>query len=463
MRRSSLVPALFACAISMVWLNQGMKHSEAQDQAEAIAHSFHRAIDGARYVGILLYMRSRDEEIYYAVASAIRGLPYDHERLVDRGRGTPPSFDRTLPPEDGHWHRPYKEIPVEYNAALLPFVLFPSFLAGTDFATYARAFSFLMAALLLGAAVLAIRAQPSRGERERWVAMAWMLLGLGSLAVQRLDAVAAFLLALTLWAAAERRPRAMGFALGFATATKFLPVLLIAPLIAADKEAWALPKVRRRAVLAFVVTAAIGFAPMLFPPDSLLEVLRYHSQRGLEVEATSAVVVETWRLLAGTAVPATFSYGSFNMDGETGTLLARLATPITLILMTALTVMLARAPAPRDDTARRDRLALALLAGLSILWLSAKVFSPQYLTWGMPLVLAVSGELGKRLTWLFFAVLTATQIVLCGLFVLVVQITPVGQVSLCVRLGLLVAFAVVVVRGLGLAIPRPKAAAALDA
>jgi hypothetical protein len=460
MRRSSLLPFLVACAISMVWLNQGMKHSKAEERVAAIADPLHHPLDLARYVGILLYMRSRDEDIYHAVASAMRGLPYDHERLFDRGTGTPAAFDRAPPQEDGHWHRPYTEVPVEYNAALLPFVVLPSFLAGTDFATYGRVFSALMAALLLGAAALAIRAQPSRSTRERWVALGWMLLGLGSLAVQRLDAVAAFLLALALWAAAERRPKALGAALGLATAAKFLPVLFLGPLIAADKEAWVTPRARWRAALAFAVTAAIGLAPMLFPPDTLLQVLRYHSDRGLQVESTSAVLFETWRLFAGTAVPATFSYGSFNMDGATATLLARLSTPITLILLATLTVKIARAPAPVDDTARRDRLALALLTALCALWLSAKVFSPQYLTWGMPLVLAVSGKLGERLTWLFFAVLVATQTCLCGLYVYVVRITPLGQASLWLRLGLLTAFAVVAVRGLG-AFPRRDAPATL--
>jgi hypothetical protein len=463
MRRATRLPFLVACAIAMIWLNQGMKHSQALDRVAAIADPLHHPLEGVRYVGILLYMRSRDEEIYYAVASAIRGLPYDHERLFDRGSGTPASFDRAPPKEDGRWHRPYTEVPIEYNAALLPFVLLPSFFAGTDFATYARIFSVLMAALLLGAAALAIRAQPSRDARERWIAMAWMLLGLGSLAVQRLDAVTAFLVALTLWAAAERRPAALGAALGLATATKLLPVLFLAPLIAADKEAWTKPKTRVRAAVAFAAIATIGFAPMLLPVDGLLGVLRYHSERGLQVESASAVLLETWRLLEGTAVPAIFSYGSFNVEGTAATVLARLSTPIMLVMIAALTVALARAPAARDDAARRDRLALALLAALCVLWLSAKVFSPQYLTWGMALVLAVSGKLGKRLTWLFFAVLLATQVVLCGLYVLVVQITPVGQASLCLRLGLLVVFTIVVVRGFLTATPRADAPALLDA
>jgi hypothetical protein len=94
MQRSSRIPFLVACAIAMAWLNQGMKHSEAQAKAESLSSPFRGPLDVARYFRVLVYMRSRDEEIYYAVASAMRGLPYDRERLFDRGVGTPASFDR---------------------------------------------------------------------------------------------------------------------------------------------------------------------------------------------------------------------------------------------------------------------------------------------------------------------------------------------------------------------------------
>jgi hypothetical protein len=111
--------------------------------------------------------------------------------------------------------------------------------------------------------------------------------------------------------------------------------------------------------------------------------------------------------------------------------------------MAALAIWLARAPQPHEKAARRDRLALALLAGLSGLWLSSKVFSPQYLTWAMPIVLAVSGKRGRTLTWLLFATMAVTQIYLTGYYGEVIHRSVVGVGSLLVRLLLLGAFAAV--------------------
>jgi hypothetical protein len=126
-----------------------------------------------------------------------------------------------------------------------------------------------------------------------------------------------------------------------------------------------------------------------------------------------------------------------------------MATPVTLLMMGGVAVVFARAAEPKDDIARRDRLALVLLAGVTALWLSAKVFSPQYLTWAMPLVLGVSGKRGRTLTWLLFLIYWITQYEMTGDYGNIMQQRPLGVLTLLVRLPLIVAFGVVAVRGLG--------------
>lgn len=445
-RLLSLLPFAVCAFLALVWLNQG--DSKARNDAVRVAHDTDpvaHPLPQVRHTLMDLYERAWDEEIYFAMASAMRGLPYDHERLSNRGDGTPPSF-RRAPPEDGHWHAPYAEVPLEYPAAMLPFVLLPSFLAGTSFTVFTRVFGALMGALLLAAAALGIRAQPERGTGERWWAMALMLAAQGSLAIQRLDAVLALLLAWTLWAAAERRQGQVGTALGLATATKLLPVLL-APLVwAADRFAWGSAASRRRGAIGFAVAMAIGFAPMLLAPRAVLDVLRYHGMRGLQVESSYAVLLGAWELVTGTAVPSTLSYGSWNLAGPAATFFARVSTPITLAVLALLTVRLARSPEPEHEVARRDRLALALLAGVTTLWLTAKVFSPQYLTWAMPLVLAVSGTRGIKLTWLLAVVMLLTQIYMRSYYDQVIHLTPLAVGTLLVRLALLGLFATLILK-----------------
>ena len=279
--------------------------------------------------------------------------------------------------------------------------------------------------------------------------LALLLLAQGSLAIQRLDAVPALLLAATLWAATSRKPALTGLALGLATATKLFPVLLVPLVVAADLEAWRERRVALRGALAFAAAVLVGFAPMLFPPDALIDVLRYHAARGLHVESTGGALLALGRLLLGSARGATLSYGSYNLDGSAPDVVAMLATPLMLLLLLGAAVRLARAPQEDNETARRDRIALALLAGLAVLWLSAKTFSPQYLTWAIPLVLAVSGSRGKKLRWLLFFILTVTQVYMRGFYGQLIAGTPVGVGFVLLRLPLLVLFLLVALRSEG--------------
>jgi hypothetical protein len=446
------LPLAVAAVVAAGWLNQGRSLAETEAiAAEIAADGGGHAADRARYPLLFLYRRSQDEELYFADARAIRGLPYDRARLVDRGE----THLSRAPAADGRWHRPYAEVSLEYPSAMLPFMLLPSFVAA-DFTAFARVFGALMAACLVGAAWLAIHAGPGLDAREArakgWTFVA-LLLAQGGLAVQRLDAVPALFLAWALWAVAGRRPAQAGVAMGLATATKLVPVLLVAPLVAADGGWWRGRRTWTRALLGLAVAGGIAFAPMVFPPDGLVEVLAYHAGRGLHVESTWGALLGAWRLAAGNAAPTSLSFGSYNFgDAGAAALFARLAMPATLAGIALLSVVLARsagkgAGADREEGGRRDRAALALLAGLAVLWLTAKVFSPQYLTWAMPLVLAVSGARGRALAWLLGAAMLVSQIYLRGYYDYVYELRPLGVVTLLVRLGVLVAFAAVALRG----------------
>ena len=443
MRRSAVIPFVVACLIAFGWDNQGI--SSARVDARLAELDPHSATDRVRGAVLNLFRRSNDEAIYYAVANATRGLPYDFH-LTFRGESMPGWFSKS-PPPDGRWHAPYTEVPTEYPIANLPVILLPSF-GATGFEGYAFRLGLLMASLLIAAAALAIRAQPGRDVGERWWSMAALLFAQGGLAVQRLDALTAFLLAWTLWAAAERRHATTGVALGLATGVKLLPSLLVPPLALADREAWRTRPARLRGALGFAFAVSMTLGPMLLIPGALSQVLRYHNARGLHVESTFATLLGIWRLLTGTSAAATLSFGSFNLDGPTASGLARVCMPMMVLSFAGLALGLLRAEEPGDDVSRRDRLALTLLAGVAALWLSAKVFSPQYLTWAIPLVLAVSGARGRRLTVLLFAILLVTQIYQCGHYETVIAQTALGIGSLALRLALIVAFTVMVAGGL---------------
>ncbi len=441
------LPFAVACLLACVWLNQGRSLADTDAlAAEIAANPEAHALDRARFPLLFLYRRSNDEELYFNVANAIRGVPYDRVMMTGQRAAGPESF-RRMPETDGRWHRPYVEVPLEYPAVMLPFVILPDLLAGESFDRFAKLFGLLMSACLLAAAAFAIRAQPWRASplraRQAWWMIAALFLAQGGLAIQRLDAVPALFLAIALWAAAKRRPATLGVAMGLAIAAKFVPALLLPPLLCADRATWRSPRALGRLVAGLAASCALGLAPMLFPPDALAEVLRYHAQRGLHVESTYGTLLGLYRLACGTATPSTLSFGSYNLDGAAADTLAKLALPLMAVGVGAVALHAWRAPAPADDRARADRLVSTLLATLAVLWLTAKVFSPQYMTWAIALAPALSGRRGCLAFALLAASMAVTQLYLRGYYDFVADQRALGVLTLVLRLATLGALLVV--------------------
>jgi hypothetical protein len=192
----------------------------------------------------------------------------------------------------------------------------------------------------------------------------------------------------------------------------------------------------------------LGFVPMaMLSPDALADVLRYHSVRGLHIESTYGALIAIVDAVGGHAPGATLSFGSFNLDGPLPAALARASSFFLVASLAALTFGIARAPAT-DDRGRADRIALALLGGVGCVWLFGKVFSPQYMTWAIPLVLAVSAPLGKKLTWALVAAMAVSQLYLRGFYDYVTSEHALGVATLALRLSILVVMAFLIVRGL---------------
>lgn len=447
-----------AAFVACVWLNQsvgGKDWEELRDRVFA-APSAH-PVQVARYPFVFLYRRSADERLYYEAAGAMLGAPYDAEVLrTMRGR-LPPSFDVPLPPSDGRWHAPFREVPMEYPPLLLPFVLGPRALV-TSFEGFGYVFGGLMGVCLAIAIALGLDAARRVGEgaegvrRRAWLATA-LLLAQGALAIQRLDAVTTLALALGVHAAIRRRPAAAGFWVGLAGATKIVPILALPALVLADRDAYRTRAAKAQLALGAAAALALGFVPMaLLSPHALPDMLGYHAARGLHCESTLGVLVSLGRLLASARAAATPSFGSMNLEGALPDLLAKLTGPLMLgaALFVAWRARSAAAHGP-------ERVALAVTMALAALWLTGKVLSPQYFTWAIPLVLAVPGKTGTRLAWALVAVTGVTQLYLRGYYDLVAEGAWIGVLSVAARQAILALVAVRGVRSLGLRPSEPRA------
>lgn len=429
--------------IALVWLNQsvgGKDWDELRDHTSAAPF-----FDRIRYPIMFLYRRSGDEAIYYETASATLGLPYDTSVLAQRG-------DSPLPlvatPVDGRLHVPYAEVPFEYPPPNVPFVVLPRLLV-KSFATYAYLFGAVMGLLLVAATAMAARlgAKDERDEAQRILAVGLLLIAHGAIAVQRLDAIVALLVVLMVRAAIRGDDRSLGFWGGLIGAAKLVPFLLLPVLVITSgiRDARRLAGVALGASLGL----ALGLGPMIvLGRESLPLLLTYHSARGLHVESTFGVLYGAAKAVFGVREASTMDYGSFNFHGPFSRVLARSALAVTVTLV-ALVGYAAHRGRKAEPDVRTERLVLATLATLTALWLGGKVFSPQYLTWAIPLAVATPGRRWRQVALGLGLVLLLSQLYLRGFYDHVYNQWPAGVATMLVRLAVLAALFAVAVRRLG--------------
>jgi hypothetical protein len=444
-----------AALVALVWINQGVADRPQGPGDRAVVTSVTPALQAIRAPLVILYRRGTDVRLYYELANLMLGRPSDPDFVVRQRGYVPARLSRvSFPPADGRWHAPYAEVPLEYPVLAVPFLLAPRLLAsGLD--AYGFVFGALMGLCLIGAGLAALDAAREAGvDADGLRQRAWLLSGLllaqGTVAVQRLDAVAALWIALAMRAAVRRRPIELGVWAALATATKILPVFLLPVQLAADARFWG-PRALRRLGVAFTVTVMAGFLPMfVFSGHALADVIRYHSLRGLQCESTLGILLAGAHCITGNVAPAVLSFGSDNLQGHAADRLAALCGPLSVGGSLGMAWVVGRS-SWRDGAAGGQgpaRVASATFATLVVLWLSGKVFSPQFLTWGIPVVLAIPGLLGIRIAWLFVGVAALTQLYLCGHYELVRDGNALGLLNVAARQALLAATGYLAARGL---------------
>lgn len=434
------VALAFTTFVAIVWLNQGISLRAWKERGSRS----HGALAAVRAPFDFLYRRALDEEMYFATASATFGQTYDKSVFGIRGETPLPPVDV---PADGRFHAPYLEVPFEYPPPNVPFVLLPR-LIGDTFERYARLFGALMGALLVGAASLAagIASPNDPAERGRRIAVfGLLLLAHGALAIQRLDAIVALMLVLLVRAAIRGDDRSVGFWAGLVGATKIVPIVVAAAVVVAGG---ARPERLKRAGLGAAIGLLVGIGPMLvLAPDSMRLMLRYHGERGLHVESTLGVLYGATKAALGMREATVLDYGSFNFHGSVADVLAK-GSPLLLALLVGVVLHAAyvasrgtlRESGGRGSSVLTKRVVLAALAATVALFLGGKVFSPQYLTWALPLVIAVPDKSWRRVAFAYGVVLVLTQLYYRGYYDHVYLQRPLGVVTVVARLAVLTLF-----------------------
>ncbi len=310
----------------------------------------------------------------------------------DKAAGPDPDDPRETPPRRPDRPLvPYRDFSVEYPPGFFLLVLPPALL-GLDLDGYRLAFSCLMALLLTAALLAAVRiarllrlpAAPSP------VAVATLLgLLLGTIAVRRFDAIVSLSLCLFLDGCLRRKPVLSGLALGVGLVTKIVPLLVI-PVALVH---WGgLRRWREMAVAALVTTLVVlvvGLPFFLAVGEHLLDLMRYHAKRPLEVESTGAALLTIGRIFDPGSAWEVEAYGFYNVVGPADRFLLPLADLAPLVAtagIAAWSLVQTRAALRGADGERvcSEVLVRASCATLAASMTLGKVFSAQYLVWLLP-------------------------------------------------------------------------------
>jgi hypothetical protein len=295
---------------------------------------------------------------------------------------------------------PYADYVVAYPPGALFVFLAALFPSGGEPWRYHLWFELEMMAFdalaLLVVLVWAGRRWPGDGLRRALALASYLAFGgvLANVLYARFDLVPAALAAAALLCALELAyVRAGGFLLGLAVAAKLWPVVL-APLIVAIAYRRAGVRSVPATGVAILAGIALPVVPLLWQagPASFAW-LDYMRDRSIQLESTWAATALLLDRLGLAATVNTHDHGTVHLAGRLPAVMAALTTPVSIALV-ALPLVRVWAALPTgafDDRARSLvlRAATAMIVGTLV---GAKILSPQFLIWALPLVAVVAAD-----------------------------------------------------------------------
>jgi len=369
---------------------------------------------------------------YLAYSNATLGRPFQAHYVrplegwtgpePEHGAGGDPADPEQTPPRRvGRPLVPYQDFSVEYPPGFF-LVALPPALPGFGLDGYRLVFSCFMALLLTAALLSAIRigrVLRPRLSPEAVAVAALLALVLGTIAVRRFDAVVALSLCLFLDGCVRRKPVLSGLGLGLGVVTKIVPVLVVPVAVIhwASLRRWRELGVAALVAAGVVVLVAGPF--LLVAGERVLDLVRYHSERPLEVESTGAALLTIGRFFDPGSAWRVSAYGFDNVVGPADRFLlplAGLAPLLATAIIAAWGVVRTREALRGADGVRLagEVLVRGACATLAASMALGKVFSAQYLTWLLPIgALVCVLDLGRRrrtALWLLGGAMLLTQL-----------------------------------------------------
>jgi hypothetical protein len=345
--------------------------------------------------------------LLFAVLLTLIFFPLFHFLYKMQYSGTPLYLDfasRVL-----HGSLPYRDFSLEYPPFALVFFLLPRFLTSTyiTYAVYYRVEVFIF--ILIGLYILYLIAQ--RLGKSPWKIMmiyTVAILAMGPILAEQYDVFPAVLTLLALYFFWVGKYKTSWVLLALGALTKIYP-LFLAPI-------FLLYHLRNReyrriwsGVITFAVTSLIIFLPFLIlSPSSILYLINYHSQRGIQLESVYSSFLLIGDKLGLTSVKLAMDFGSWNLVSPLADALAKISLYLTgLLLLIAYWFIFTQMKPGKSQFTRLGAYAL-LVTGVALVF--GKILSPQYLIWLIPFLPLIFGPLryGILSTFVAIGILTYT-------------------------------------------------------
>lgn len=301
---------------------------------------------------------------------------------------------------------PYRDFGVEYPPGALPVFVLPSLGAEHNYRSWFEVLMWVCAVATVAFVALALTAVEATRERifgaVAFVALA--PLALGSVVLTRFDYWPAALVAAALAAFVFGRSK-LGFAvLGLAVTAKIYPLVLL-PL--------ALLLVRRRqgsreallGLACFAAVLALVVVPFLvIDAGGLIDSVGGQLERPLQIESLGSSLLLAAHQLGLYEATVVHSHGSQNLGGPVPDAFASVHALVQLAAIAGTWILFAR-----GHVSRAGFLAAAAASVVAFVAF-AKVLSPQFLIWLVPVVPLVLGRIGVIAAGLLAVALVTTQL-----------------------------------------------------
>jgi hypothetical protein len=193
-----------------------------------------------------------------------------------------------------------------------------------------------------------------------------------------------------------------GVLAGLGVLLKVFPGVVAAPAAVWEVARWR--ETRGRGLMAFLATTGLGVTLwLLIGGPRFAASLRYHTERGLQMESLYAGIL----MLVGKAIgnPVTWSYHhkALHITPDWGDPIARLTLPIQVA---ALILVMWRYH--RSGMWEGIRYAAAAVLAFMVF---GNVLSPQFLVWLIPFVTVIGGQTGRRARWIYLLACVASTLI----------------------------------------------------